>query len=93
MEIKVNNPLAKSATTTLSTSTKGLSSFVNMEDGEDSKLTLIEKINEINHTYETILDQYKTMLLKNVDMTEESIEALTETDEELATQMSMEEDI
>lgn len=83
MEIKITEAPIRQSVNALSTSSQALSSFISTIEGEN-QLECIAKITEINQTYISILEQYKTLLLQNSNVTEDTVEELIEKDRGIA---------
>lgn len=84
MEINLNEATIKQAISTLSSSTKALTSTLSEVKGKN-ELECIERINKINAAYSSLLTQYQALLLKNITITEKTVEAFIEKDQNLAT--------
>lgn len=83
MEINITEAPIRQSVNALSTSSQALSSFISTIEGEN-QLECIAKITEINQTYISILEQYKTLLLQNSNVTEDTVEELIEKDRGIA---------
>lgn len=83
MEINITEAPIRQSVNALSTSAQALSSSIPTIEGEN-QLECITKINEINQTYISILEQYKTLLLQNSNVTEDTVEELIEKDLRIA---------
>ena len=83
MEINITEAPIRQSVNALSTSSQALSSFISTIEGEN-QLECIAKITEINQTYISILEQYKTLLLQNSNVTEKTVEELIEKDLRIA---------
>ena len=83
MEINITEAPIRQSVNALSTSSQALSSFISTIEGEN-QLECIAKITEINQTYISILEQYKTLLLQNSNVTEDTVEELIEKDLRIA---------
>jgi len=83
MEINITEAPIRQSVNALSTSAQALSSSIPTIEGEN-QLECITKINEINQTYISILEQYKTLLLQNSNVTEKTVEELIEKDLRIA---------
>ena len=83
MEINITEAPIRQSVNALSTSAQALSSSIPTIEGEN-QLECITKINEINQTYISILEQYKALLLQNINVTEDTLEELIEKDRGIA---------
>lgn len=83
MEINITEAPIRQSVNALSTSAQALSSSIPTIEGEN-QLECIAKITEINQTYISILEQYKTLLLQNSNVTEDTVEELIEKDLRIA---------
>jgi len=82
--IKLEDVIINQNITELRSSAQALdTTFSKLIEG-GNKLDLIETYNEIKQQYDELLSQYKALLLKNIQSTEESIDKLIETDQMVA---------
>jgi len=82
--IKLEDVIINQNITELRSSAQALdTTFSKLIEG-GNKLDLVETYNEIKQQYDELLSQYKALLLKNIQSTEESIDKLIETDQMVA---------
>lgn len=55
----------------------------------DNQLDMVTVFNEIKEDYETLLTQFEALFMSNVNATEEAVEALKETDRQVANNFQM----
>lgn len=87
--IKLDQNPVKQAVSSLKAATQNLnSSFPEEMDGE-SELDLLNQLKQMNNTYAELLDSYQALLLKHIQIMENSVDTLVETDETIANQLSL----
>lgn len=86
-EIKVVQNSVNQALSTLSSSAQTLKTPFSKEISRNNQMDLVEKIGDINKTYASLIQQYKTLLLNNIEVTNETVEAIAKMDENIATSM------
>ncbi|MCU9613236.1 YwqI/YxiC family protein [Caldibacillus lycopersici] len=83
-EIKMEESAVESALSALRTSAQALEADFTKDAG-DNVLSLVNKLEEINTTLNSVLRSYQALLLQNEASTKDAVEALKETDQQLAT--------
>ena len=87
--IKLEDVIINQNITELRSSAQALdTTFSKLIEG-GNKLDLVETYNEIKQQYDELLSQYKALLLKNIQSTEESIDKLIETDQMVASDIRL----
>ncbi|MEW9676881.1 YwqI/YxiC family protein [Lentibacillus sp. L22] len=82
-EIKIEHNPIKQAITTLKGSAQNFQSSFPDEIEGGNHLDLLDQLNELNHTYATLLQSYQLLMLKHIHTTENSVASLMETDQQL----------
>ncbi|WP_338778720.1 YwqI/YxiC family protein [Metabacillus sp. FJAT-52054] len=68
----------------LQSSSQGFTSSLASDFASGNELDAVKKINELNKALQDAADQYKALLLKNIQATKESVQSMKDTDDELA---------
>ncbi|MGY0692377.1 DUF5344 family protein [Virgibacillus sp. FSP13] len=87
-EIKIEQNPIKQAISVLEGSAQNFeSAFPEKIEGEN-QLDLLDQLNQLNHSYSSLIESYKLLLLHHINITEGSVESLIETDQLLADYMT-----
>lgn len=83
-EIKIVHHPIDQAMTTLKGSVQSLQASFPSEIKGDNQLEFLKQVNDLNEAYSALLNNYQTLIRQHIEVTEESIEAIKETDQSLA---------
>ncbi|MBS2970763.1 YwqI/YxiC family protein [Metabacillus sp. KIGAM252] len=83
-EIKIDLAEVNKAVDGLQSSSQGFTSSLASDFASGNELDAVKKINELNQALQDAADQYKALLLKNIQATKESVQSMKDTDDELA---------
>ncbi|AZB44613.1 hypothetical protein CEF21_21270 [Bacillus sp. FJAT-42376] len=82
-QINIDIAEVNKVTDQLQSSSQAFTSSLPSDFASGNELDAVKKINELNKALQDAADQYKALLLKNVQATKESIQSMKETDEEV----------
>lgn len=73
----------------LKSSIQALETTFSKDIGGDSKLDMVEEVNECKQKYDQILERYQTLFLRNVQSTRKSTDEMVDADQTVASKISM----
>ncbi|PLT30786.1 YwqI/YxiC family protein [Peribacillus deserti] len=83
-EIKINYSGVDQVLANMQGAANSLDPVLPQSVAENNKLDAVNALLEINQLFEQVLQNYKSLLLKNESMTKKSVEVMKETDEQLS---------
>ncbi|HZG70415.1 MAG TPA: YwqI/YxiC family protein [Chondromyces sp.] len=83
-QIKIVYEDVEQALTKLKSSTQMIDTSFPSSIGGENVLDTVTKLNEINQALQQLTEAYKALLLKNEEATRQSVQAMKETDEQVA---------
>lgn len=83
-EIKIEYGEVETALSQLKAAIQSLESSFPASIGGSNQLTVVTKLNELNQSFQQMLEAYKTLLLNNEEATRTSVEEMREADLQLS---------
>jgi len=88
-EIKVQSEVVREALAELKSSVQALeTNFAKTIDG-NNKLEIVDQMNNIKQRYDELLTKYEALLLQNIEETDKAVGTYEETDQSVASGISL----
>ncbi|MFC4025269.1 YwqI/YxiC family protein [Oceanobacillus longus] len=88
-EIRVNQSEIEQNLSKIKATTDSLQPAIPTNIGNGNRLDVVAKLNELNHSLEQMVQSYKELLLRNEELTRQSVQGMADADREISSQIKV----